>query len=55
MESHSFPEMCILCRQAVNLRIDLCADENGRSIHEDCYVRWITNGFGNPVAIAIGD
>jgi hypothetical protein len=56
MESHSFPAvLCILCPEAVNLRIDLCADENGQSIHEDCYVRRITNRFGNRVTTPIGD
>lgn len=56
MESHSVPiKLCILCNEAVDLRVDLCADENGKSIHEDCYVKRITNRFGNPGTTAISD
>jgi hypothetical protein len=56
MESHSFPAVfCVLCNEAVNLRIDVYADENGKPIHEDCYVRRITNRLDNPLTTAIGD
>jgi hypothetical protein len=56
MESHPFPTMlCILCSEAVNLQIDLCADEHGKSLHEQCYLKRITNSFGNPLTSAIGD
>src|SRR5450432_3633072 len=30
---------CILCNRNVDLRTDLNTDENGRPVHEDCYVR----------------
>ncbi len=44
MDSHSFPEMsCVLCSRPVDLRTDLYADENGKSVHEDCYVKRITS------------
>jgi hypothetical protein len=35
----AFPEiLCQICSKAVDLRIDLCANEDGLSVHEDCYV-----------------
>lgn len=44
MDSRSCPEMsCVLCGKAVDLRIDLCADEKGKSIHEHCYLKHITS------------
>jgi hypothetical protein len=47
MDGRSFSEMsCVLCGKSVDLQIDLCADENGRAIHEDCYVRHITSYEG---------
>jgi hypothetical protein len=33
---------CAICDKAVNLSADLTADENGKAVHEDCYVRHIT-------------
>jgi hypothetical protein len=47
MDSRSFPEMCcVLCGRRVDLRTDLYADENGKAIHEDGYVKHITsNGY----------
>lgn len=40
MGSRPFPEIsCTLCSKPMDLRIDLCADENGKAIHEDCYVK----------------
>jgi hypothetical protein len=29
------------------LRTDLCADENGKAIHEDCYVTHVTSNRGD--------
>ncbi len=44
MDSRSSPEMsCALCNKPVDLHADLCADENGKAIHEDCYVKHITS------------
>jgi hypothetical protein len=31
----------ILCSKPVNLQSDLCAEENGKAIHEDCCVKRI--------------
>jgi len=40
MGGHPFPETpCTICSKPVDLTVDLCADEHGKSIHEDCYVK----------------
>ncbi len=40
MGSRPFPEIsCAICSLPMDLRIDLCADENGKAIHEDCYCK----------------
>jgi hypothetical protein len=40
MGGHPFPEIsCILCSNPVNLISDLSTDENGKAIHEECYVK----------------
>jgi hypothetical protein len=33
---------CILCSKPVDLQTDLCSNENGMAVHEDCYVQQIT-------------
>jgi hypothetical protein len=44
MGGHPFPEIpCALCNKAVDLSADLHADENGKAVHEDCYVRHVTS------------
>ncbi len=46
MGSHSFSEMfCLLCSTPVDLCVDLCTDENGNSVHQNCYVKRITSSF----------
>jgi hypothetical protein len=43
MDSRPFPEIpCAFCSKPVNLGIDLCADENGKAVHEACYVQHVT-------------
>ena len=43
MGGHPFPEIpCKLCNKPIDLSVDLCADENGKAVHEDCYVERIT-------------
>lgn len=43
MGSHPFPEIpCKICRKPVDLRSDLSADENGKAVHEECYLKQIT-------------
>jgi hypothetical protein len=44
MGGHPFPEIpCTICRKPVNLTVDLWADENGKAVHEQCYVTRITH------------
>jgi hypothetical protein len=43
MGGHPFLEMsCTLCSKPIDLMVDLCADENGKAVHEDCYFKRIT-------------
>lgn len=46
---------CILCSKPVDLRTDLTADENGKAVHEDCYVQRITNQRDNSPATLIAN
>jgi hypothetical protein len=56
MGGHSFPEIaCTICAKPVDLAIDLYADENGKAVHEDCYVERIANSSGNPAAAMMAD
>jgi hypothetical protein len=42
MGGHPFPEIpCKICSKPVDLTVDLYADENGKAVHEDCYVKHI--------------
>jgi hypothetical protein len=42
MGSCFFREMpCAICRKPLTLQIDLCADENGKAVHGDCYIKRI--------------
>jgi hypothetical protein len=48
MNSPPFPEIpCLICSKPVNLQTDLCADENGKAVHADCYIKRITGGHGS--------
>ena len=43
-----FPAIpCIVCGNPVNLISDLYADENGKAVHEVCYVKSITGSDSN--------
>jgi len=40
---------CILCAKPIDLETDLCSNENGMAVHEECYFRQITKAArGNP-------
>lgn len=40
MGSRPFSEIsCIVCSQPMDLSLDLSADENGKAVHEGCYVQ----------------
>jgi hypothetical protein len=32
---------CVLCSKPVDLSVDLSADENGKAVHDNCYVNYI--------------
>ena len=54
MGSRPFREIsCALCSKPVDLLIDLSADENGKAVHEECYVKRLTNSSSNPAAALI--
>jgi len=36
---------CTVCRRPVDLNTDLCADENGKAVHEECYVKRVTSAL----------
>jgi len=42
MSSRAFPGiLCVICRKPVDLQTDLYADESGKAVHADCYVKRI--------------
>jgi hypothetical protein len=42
MRNHSFPEIsCIICSEPLDLSLDLSADEYGKAVHTECYVKHI--------------
>ena len=46
MGGHHVPEIpCKICNKPVDLNTDLIADENGKAVHEDCYVQHVTKQF----------
>jgi hypothetical protein len=48
MNSPPFPEIpCLICSKPVNLQTDLCADESGKAVHADCYIKRITGAHGS--------
>ena len=56
MGGHPFPEIpCALCNKAVDLSADLHADENGKAVHEDCYVKHITSSRSDALATMMAD
>jgi hypothetical protein len=47
MGGHPCSEIsCIICSKLLDLRVDLSADENGKAVHEACYVERMTNQRG---------
>lgn len=56
MGGHPFPEIaCTICAKPVDLRVDLYANEHGKAVHEDCYVKQITGSRNNPLATMMAD
>jgi hypothetical protein len=36
------PQLCRICHEPVSLKSDTVVDEDGKPIHEDCYLKEIT-------------
>jgi hypothetical protein len=43
----------MLCSKPVSLQTDLAADENGKAVHRECYVKRITGVHSNPSPTSI--
>jgi hypothetical protein len=49
-----FPEIpCTICAKPLDLETDLTADENGKAVHQHCYVERITSSQSNPPVTVI--
>ena len=45
MNSRPFQQIhCVFSNLPEDIQADLCADENGMAIHEECYVKRTTTG-----------
>ncbi len=48
MGGHPFPEItCIVCSKPLTLETDLNADDDGKPVHEECYVNHLTRVRSN--------
>ena len=45
-----FQVTCRICNKPLKLGIDTAADEEGKALHETCYVKQITEARRNPPA-----
>ena len=45
-----FQVICRICNKPLKLGIDTAADEEGKALHETCYVKQITDAARNPRA-----
>ena len=56
MKSHLSPEIpCVICSKPVDLSVDLSADENGKAVHTECYVKRITTPPRGPSIAMMAD
>jgi len=56
MGGHPFPEIpCKICGKPVDLTVNLSADENGKAVHDDCYVKHVTSPRNNQPATMMAD
>jgi hypothetical protein len=55
MGGHTPQVPCNICSKPVDLSVDLCADEEGKAIHEDCYVKHVTSSGNNPLTTVMAD
>jgi hypothetical protein len=45
-----FQVICRICSKPLKLGIDTAADEEGKALHETCYVKQVTDAPRNPPA-----
>jgi hypothetical protein len=56
MGGHPFLEIpCTICAKTVDLNVDLFTDENGKAVHEECYVKRITAPGNRPSVGTMND
>jgi len=56
MGGQPFSEIsCAICSKAVNLSVDLTADESGKAVHEECYVQHVTSSPRNIPGTVVAD
>ena len=56
MGGHPFQAIpCNICSKPVDLSVDLYADENGKAVHEDCYVKHATSSRSDVLATMMAD
>jgi hypothetical protein len=56
MKSRPFPEIpCVICSKPVDLSADLSADETGKAVHTECYVKQITTPQSGPSIAMMAD
>jgi len=56
MKSRPFPEIpCVICSKPIDLGADLSADENGKAVHTECYVKRITTPPRGPSIAMMAD
>jgi hypothetical protein len=56
MGGHPFPETpCTICAKPLDLTVDLYADENGKAVHQNCYVNSLISSQSNAPATITAD
>ena len=56
MGGHPVEEIrCQLCSKSIDLNTDLSDDENGKGVHEQCYVRQSRRPILMPLGLQISD
>ena len=56
MGGHPVPGIpCQLCSKPVDLSVDLSADENGKAVHQECYVKHIMSSRSETNATIAAD
>jgi hypothetical protein len=56
MKSRLSPEIpCMICSKPLDLSVDLSADENGKAVHTECYVKRISTTHSGPSIVTMAD